>query len=119
VLFTGGALFAFRDTGESEAQAGLQATQRVSSRRTAATAFLVIFLAEWGDLTQILTANLAARYHAPVSVAIGSVAALWAVAGIAVVGSRHLARLPMSLVRRITAVVLLGLAIVSLVEAVR
>ena len=40
-----------------------------SHRRVMVTAFLVIFLAEWGDLTQILTANLAAHYHDPLSVA--------------------------------------------------
>ena len=39
--------------------------------RVVATAFGVIFLSEWGDLTQVLTANLAARYHAPLSVAVG------------------------------------------------
>jgi putative Ca2+/H+ antiporter (TMEM165/GDT1 family) len=33
----------------------------------------VIFLAEWGDLTQVLTANLAARLHSPFSVATGDV----------------------------------------------
>ena len=36
------------------------------------TAFIVIFLAEWGDLTQILTANLAAKYGSPLSVGVGA-----------------------------------------------
>ncbi len=45
------------------------------------TAFLVFFVAEWGDLTQILTANLAARYHSALSVGLGATLALWAVAG--------------------------------------
>ena len=44
------------------------------------TAFIVIFLAEWGDLTQILTANLAAKYGSPLSVGVGSLLALFAVA---------------------------------------
>jgi hypothetical protein len=48
------------------------------------TAFLVIFIAEWGDLTQILTANLAAKYHSALSVGVGSTLALWAVATVAV-----------------------------------
>jgi putative Ca2+/H+ antiporter (TMEM165/GDT1 family) len=75
------------------------------------TAFLVIFAAEWGDLTQILTANLAAKYGSPVSVAVGSVAALWAVAGIAVTSGRTLLRyVSVRRVRQVTAVVLLGLA---------
>ena len=44
---------------------------RCASHRVVGTAFVVIFIAEWGDLTQVLTANLAARYHAPLSVAVG------------------------------------------------
>ena len=40
------------------------------------TSFLVLFAAEWGDLSQLLTAGLAARYHAPVAVFFGSFLAL-------------------------------------------
>ncbi len=75
------------------------------------TAFIVIFLAEWGDLTQILTANLAAHYHDPLSVGVGAVLALWAVAGLAVVSGQSLLRLiNISTIRIFTAVVLVGLA---------
>lgn len=75
------------------------------------SAFVVIFVAEWGDLTQILTANLAARYGAPLSVGVGSVAALWAVAAIAVSGGSTLLRLvSVRRVRQVTSVVLLALA---------
>jgi putative Ca2+/H+ antiporter (TMEM165/GDT1 family) len=57
--------------------------------RTAWLVFGVVFIAEWGDLTQIATAGLAAHYAAPVSVFIGATAALWSVAAIAVfVGHR-------------------------------
>jgi putative Ca2+/H+ antiporter (TMEM165/GDT1 family) len=73
--------------------------------------FVVIFLAEWGDLTQILTADLAVRYHAPLPVAAGSLLALWAVAALAVASGHMLARLvSVGLIRRLTAVVLAGLA---------
>ncbi len=76
------------------------------------TAFVVIFLAEWGDLTQILTANLAARYHDILSVGVGSVVALWTVAAIAVVSGQGLLRwMNIRTIRRVTAVVLVGLAI--------
>jgi putative Ca2+/H+ antiporter (TMEM165/GDT1 family) len=75
------------------------------------TAFIVIFLAEWGDLTQILTANLAAHYHSPVSVGLGAVLALWAVAAIAVLGGQSILRfVKITTVRYATAVVLIGLA---------
>jgi putative Ca2+/H+ antiporter (TMEM165/GDT1 family) len=75
------------------------------------TALIVIFLAEWGDLTQILTANLAAKYHSALSVAIGSILALWAVAGLAVVSGQTLLRVVnIVTIRKVTAVVLLILA---------
>ena len=81
-----------------------------SHRRTAVTAFLVIFVAEWGDLTQILTANLAADYHDALSVGVGALLALWAVAGLAVLSGQSLLRLVnIATVRIVTAVVLTGL----------
>lgn len=82
-----------------------------SHRRVAVTAFLVIFLAEWGDLTQILTANLAAHYHNPFSVGVGAVLALWAVAALAVIGGQSLLRyINLFTIRIVTAVVLVALA---------
>jgi Ca2+/H+ antiporter, TMEM165/GDT1 family len=48
------------------------------------TVFTVVFIAEWGDLTQIGTAALAARYHAPLVVFTGATLALWSVVAIVV-----------------------------------
>jgi Ca2+/H+ antiporter, TMEM165/GDT1 family len=91
-----------------------------SHRRVMVTAFFVIFLAEWGDLTQILTANLAAHYHDPLSVALGAVLALWAVAGLAVVSGQSLLRVVnIATLRIVTAVVLFALAGLAAWEAVR
>jgi putative Ca2+/H+ antiporter (TMEM165/GDT1 family) len=71
----------------------------------------VIFLAEWGDLTQILTANLAAHYHSAISVGVGAVLALWSVALVAVLGGKGLLRrLNVTTLRRVTAAVLFVLA---------
>ena len=57
--------------------------------RVLAKVFVVIFIAEWGDLTQVGTAALAARYRAPGTIFLGSAAALWSVMAIAVfVGNR-------------------------------
>jgi putative Ca2+/H+ antiporter (TMEM165/GDT1 family) len=82
----------------------------VRPHRTAVTAFVVIFAAEWGDLTQLLTANLAAQYHAPLSVATGATLALWATAALAVTGGRWLSRLVNAvLIRAATAALLAGL----------
>jgi putative Ca2+/H+ antiporter (TMEM165/GDT1 family) len=107
-LFVVGAAYAWR---EAVRAGGHAAPKARSTRGVVLTAFVVIFLAEWGDLTQILTANLAARYHSPLSVGLGAVVALWLVAAIAVASGQSLLRyLDVSTVRRITAVVLLGLA---------
>jgi Ca2+/H+ antiporter, TMEM165/GDT1 family len=86
--------------------------------RIAWTSFAVIFVAEFGDLTQIATASLAARYHDPLSVGIGAVLALWAVAGLAIAGGRGLLKvIPLQWITRIAAVIMLVLAGVSLAAA--
>jgi putative Ca2+/H+ antiporter (TMEM165/GDT1 family) len=78
------------------------------------TAFAVVFLAEFGDLTQFLTVSLAARFHDPVSVGVGATLALWVAAGIAVtVGWRLLKLIPMQWLTRGAAVVMLALAATS------
>ena len=82
------------------------------------TAFAVVFLAEFGDLTQFLTVSLAARFHDPVSVGIGATLGLWVAAGIAVtVGWRLLKLIPMQWLTRGAAVVMLVLAASSAVAA--
>ncbi|MGH3672585.1 MAG: TMEM165/GDT1 family protein [Pseudonocardiaceae bacterium] len=39
----------------------------------------MLFTAEFGELTQIAIANLAAKYHDPLAVGIGGLLGLWAV----------------------------------------
>ena len=92
VMFLVGAVLALREAVKERENEAIVEREVASHRRIAVTAFLVIFLAEWGDLTQILTANLAARTHEPLSVGVGAVLALWAVAGLAVVGGQSLLR---------------------------
>jgi putative Ca2+/H+ antiporter (TMEM165/GDT1 family) len=92
----------------------------MSARKVYATAFSVTFLGEWGDITQISTANYAARYHDPWGVGIGALLALWTVTALAVTyGKRALLFIPPKLLQRITAIVLLGFAIVSAMSALR
>jgi putative Ca2+/H+ antiporter (TMEM165/GDT1 family) len=82
-----------------------------------ATAFSVVFIGEWGDITQIVTLNYAARYHDPVNVGIGALLALWSVAALAVVvGARALTLVPPKVLQRITGTVLLAFGIASLVS---
>jgi putative Ca2+/H+ antiporter (TMEM165/GDT1 family) len=117
LMFLAGAVLAAREAlrdrrGKHDAQLVVQ--QASAHRRTLVTAFIVVFLAEWGDLTQILTANLAARYHSPLSVGVGAVLALWAVAALAVVSGASLLRwVNIATVRAVTAVILVGLAAVT------
>jgi Ca2+/H+ antiporter, TMEM165/GDT1 family len=124
-LFAGGsALLLFgKEDDDPEATEATEATRVVSDQhpvRVALASFGVVFLGEWGDLTQIITANLAARYGDPLSVGVGALLALWSVAALALTVGRGLVqRVPTRLVRRLTGVVLALLAVVTLVEAVR
>jgi len=107
-MFLAGAAYAWLERPEGDEPAR---PHRAGGRSAVLTAFVVIFLAEWGDLTQILTANLAARNHAPLEVAVGATAALWAVAALAVSAGQTLQRhLNVRLIHRVTAIVLLCLA---------
>ncbi len=111
-MFFVGALLALREATKERRDEELVEREAASHRRIAVTAFLVVFVAEWGDLTQILMANLAAHYHSALSVGIGSVLALWAVSGLAVVGGQSVLRVVnIRIVRIVTAVVLAGLAV--------
>jgi putative Ca2+/H+ antiporter (TMEM165/GDT1 family) len=62
-----------------------------SFARVLASTFAVVFVAEWGDLTQIATAALAARHAAPFTVFVAATAALWAVSALAVLVGNRLA----------------------------
>jgi len=121
VLFGAGALYLLFTRESSEDREGTEVAERVSSdRRVALTAFAVIVAAEMGDITQVLTANLAAHYRQPWAVFIGAAAALVAVTSIGVVSGRALVRvLPLQAIRRAAGVALVGFTVYSAVEAAR
>jgi putative Ca2+/H+ antiporter (TMEM165/GDT1 family) len=57
--------------------------------KTIWSSFIVIFVAEWGDLTQLATATLSAQYRNPLTLFTSATLALWTVTAIAVlVGNR-------------------------------
>ena len=119
-MFVVGAVLAIREARKEREEEALIKKEASTGRRVVTTSFIVIFLAEWGDLTQILTANLAAHYHSPFSVGVGALLALWAVAALAVVGGQSLLRvINIRTVRIITAGVLFGLAGFTAWEAVK
>jgi putative Ca2+/H+ antiporter (TMEM165/GDT1 family) len=110
LMFLVGAVMSFRETGQDDDDDVRDSGYRVGGARTVGAAFVVIFIAEWGDLTQILTANMAARYNNALEVGVAATLALWSVAALAMVAGRLMRGLPVALVRRITGVVLLVLA---------
>jgi Ca2+/H+ antiporter, TMEM165/GDT1 family len=122
-LFLLGAVLIWREGVEDEAEEEEQVESTPDDAgfwTVAALGYGVIFVAEWGDLTQILTANLAAKYHDPLSVGVGAVLALWAVGLLAILGGKSLLRvLPMVWITRIAAAVMVVLAVYSALEAIR
>ncbi|MBI3565204.1 MAG: TMEM165/GDT1 family protein [Elusimicrobia bacterium] len=90
--------------GEEEVE-DLDARRAAGFRRAAGAAFLVVFLAEWGDMSQLTTAALAAQRGRPLTVFLGAVSALASVTAIAtVVGHNLKARLHPEKARRLAAV---------------
>jgi Ca2+/H+ antiporter, TMEM165/GDT1 family len=104
--------------GEVEEQDAVESVVRSGHRRAFTVSFLVLFAAEWGDLSQLTTAGLSARYDAPLEVWLGAWLALTLVAGVAALAGRWLvARVPFATVRRISGVLLGLLALGTLGEA--
>lgn len=120
-LFLLGAVLIFRQGGKDEEEAEeveRNAKPGNGTWRALLTSFTVITVAEFGDLTQIVTANLAAKYDW-LSVGIGALVALWAVAALAILGGQALLRvIPLKLIVRAAALVMMALAAVSLVSAI-
>lgn len=122
-LFLTGAIWMLRSAKADENEPGPDAARlgapAPSFLRVFATSFTVVFIGEWGDVTQITTANFVARYNAPLIVGVGAVAALWTVSALAVFGgAKLLQRVPVRWVRLVGAVALTSLGIYSLVRAV-
>jgi putative Ca2+/H+ antiporter (TMEM165/GDT1 family) len=121
-LFLGGAVWMLRSGPGDENEPGPDAARlgAASPRmlRVTATSFAVVFVGEWGDITQVTTANFAAHYQEPLIVAVAAVAALWTVSGLAVfVGPKVLGRIPERWVRIAGAIALTSLGLYSLGQA--
>ncbi|WP_033318542.1 TMEM165/GDT1 family protein [Streptomyces yerevanensis] len=113
-LFAFGAFMLLRGEGDDEVDADGRTVTGFWPVYT--TAFMAVFISEWGDLTQITTANLAAT-NGIASVALGSAAALMSVSALALLAGRFIAkRVPLKTVQRIGGLCMLGLAVWSAVE---
>ncbi len=123
VLIRGGLRARDEEAAEEAAEAEEIAAKATTGRTglaAFATTFGLVFTAEWGDLTQLVTAGQAARTGAPVAVFLGAWAALVTVAGIGVlVGSWLQARVPLWRIRLVSGGLLALLALVTVVELVR
>ena len=93
VMFLVGAVILIREGRSHQANEGEEIeTKDVHGLRAVLASFLVLFAAEWGDLSQLLTISLVAKYEQPVAVFVGALAALVLVSGLAVVAGRQLQR---------------------------
>jgi putative Ca2+/H+ antiporter (TMEM165/GDT1 family) len=117
VLFLGGAIMLLRSKPEEDEDVKAPADQ--SFWKVAGAGFTLILVAEFGDLTQIMTANLAARYDNPLSVGIGAVLGLWAVGALGIFGGQMLMKkVPLPLITKVAATAMAALAVFSLYEAI-
>ena len=117
ILLIRGAAHADEEEAQAEEEFGRKAAVTAQGLKVVATSFAVLFLAEWGDLSQLLTASMVIRYDDPLSVGVGAFAALAAVSGLgALIGRVLLARIRLSTVRRVGGTVCLALAGVSALQ---
>lgn len=127
LFIIGAALLLFgHDEDESKEEAKLTKDDREAKRnshsfgKVFSTSFLIVFLGEWGDITQIATANYAAKYHDVWSVGIGAVLGLWSVAALGIIlGSKLLDHIPGRIIQRIIGVILLIFAVISIIAALK
>lgn len=99
---------------ETEEEFAAKATTAKTGGAAVLASFLVLFAAEWGDLSQLLTISLVGKYDEPVAVFVGAWGALLAVSGLAVVAGRILLRrVRLSVIHYVGAAVCLMLAAVT------
>ena len=118
VIFLVGAVLLLREDDDDDDVTLGEAPQ--TRWRVVATSFGITLLSELGDPSEIIVATLAARYDDPLTVGAGALLALWAVSALAVLGGNRLRGVvPVRWVTRVTAAILVVLAVLSGVDAVR
>ncbi len=118
IVLARGARKADLEKSEAEAEFSAKVTERKTGLRAVGASFLVLFAAEWGDLSQLLTASLVASGRNPIATGLGAWLSLATVSGLAVLlGKWLLKRVKLSLIRYIGAGVCLALATVTIISA--
>ncbi len=125
-LFLGGAVYLLVSTERAEQERAERlaseeeqslAGGRSSFWRVTAITFGVVAVAEFGDITQVLIANLAAHYRDRPAVFAGAAVAFALVSVGGVLAGRTITRwVPLAIVRRLSGLALLGLGIYSIVS---
>ena len=117
VILIKGAGSADEEEKETEEEFSHRGAATATGLRAVGTSFLVLFLAEWGDLSQLFTASMVLRYQEPLSVFVGAFAALAAVSALgALLGRALLTRIHLSTIRRVGGGVCLLIALLTVLE---
>jgi len=102
VILIRGAGRADAEEAETEEEFEAKTQPGIHGWRVVGASFLVLFIAEWGDLSQLLTASLVVKYQDPVSVGVGAFVALAAVSALgALLGRTLLKRIRLATIRRV------------------
>jgi len=102
ILLIRGAAKADSEEKQTEEEFAGKAAADASGWKAVSTSFLILFLAEWGDLSQLATAGFVARGGDALSVGVGAFAALALVSALgAVIGRALLRRLRLAVIRLI------------------
>jgi Ca2+/H+ antiporter, TMEM165/GDT1 family len=121
-MFLIGAVVLFREGRSHHQSSGEEFVAKardVHGLRQVLACFLVIFAAEWGDLSQLLTINLVLRFEEPVEVFTGALGALLTISALAVLVGRQLLRwIPLHVLHYVGAGVCLVLGLVTVADLV-
>ena len=90
LMFLGCAWAMWTRKDEEEPVTDLEAGRAAGFARDMAAAFAVIFVAEWGDLTQLATGALEAKHHRPLTIFLAATSALWCATALAATAGHHL-----------------------------
>ncbi len=81
------------------------------------TAFGAIFIAEWGDITQLATASFAAKYHQPLLIGVSATLGLWSVTALTVLAGHYAkAAIPQKVFQKIAAMAFAGIGLFLLIR---
>jgi Ca2+/H+ antiporter, TMEM165/GDT1 family len=116
-MFLVGAVLLFNEGRSHHQESGeeyVADARDVHGVRQVLASFLVLFAAEWGDLSQLFTITLVARFEDPVGVFVGALGALMTVSALAVLVGRQLLRwIPLHVLHYVGAGVCLVLSLLT------